>query len=74
MARIRTDIFKKYICGRKPLARWMCGIVREGRASKKVAETALEHAPKADVEGSLLLMYKLYANSMVSTEAFKRYR
>jgi hypothetical protein len=52
----------------------MGGIVREGRASKKVAETALEHTPKADVERPLLLMYKLYASSIVSTEAIKRYR
>jgi hypothetical protein len=52
----------------------MCSIVREGRASKKVAETALEHAPKAEVEGPLLLMYELYANSIVSTEAIKQYR
>jgi hypothetical protein len=28
----------------------MCGIGRGYRASKKVAETALERAPKADVE------------------------
>jgi hypothetical protein len=52
----------------------MCGIIREGRASKKVVEIALEYAPKADVEGLLLLMYKLYANSMVSTDAIKEYR
>jgi hypothetical protein len=51
----------------------MGGIVREGTASKKVAETALEHTPKADVERSLLLMYKLYTSSMVSTEAIQRW-
>ncbi len=50
----------------------MGGIVREGTVSKKVTETALEHAPKADVERSLLLMYKLYTSSMVSKEAIKR--
>ena len=50
----------------------MCGIVREGRASKKAAETALEHAPKAYVERFLLLMDKLYTSSIVSTEAIKR--
>jgi hypothetical protein len=50
----------------------MGGIVREGTISKKVTETALEHALKADVERSLLLMYKLHTSSMVSTEAIKR--
>jgi hypothetical protein len=47
----------------------MDGIGRERMASKKIAETALERAPKADVERFLLLMDKL---SMVSTEAIKR--
>jgi hypothetical protein len=42
-------------------------------ASKKIAEAALEHAPKADIERFLLLMDKLYTSSMVSTEAIKRY-
>jgi hypothetical protein len=74
LARIRFDIFKKYICGRKLLARWMCGIVREGRVSKKVIETILEDILKADIEGPLLLIYKLYANSIISIEAIKRYR
>jgi len=45
------------------------GIGRESIASKKIAETALEHAPKADVERFLLLMDK---SNMVSTEAIKR--
>jgi hypothetical protein len=36
-------------------------------ASKKIAETALKHAPYADVEGSLFLMDELYTSSMVST-------
>jgi hypothetical protein len=36
------------MCGRKPLAGWMGGIVREGRISKKDTEAALEHAPKAE--------------------------
>ena len=61
-----------HICGRKPVACWMGGIVREGAASKKVTEMALAHAPKADVKRSLLLMYKLYINSMVSMKAIKR--
>jgi hypothetical protein len=42
-------------------------------ALKKTVETALEHAPKADVERFLLLMDKLYASSIVNTEAIKRY-
>jgi hypothetical protein len=50
----------------------MGGIGREGMASKKIAEKALEHGPKADIERFLLLMGKLYASSMVSTEAIKR--
>jgi hypothetical protein len=41
-------------------------------ALKKIAETALEHAPKADVKRFLFLMDKLYTSSMVSTEAIKR--
>jgi hypothetical protein len=61
-----------YICGRKPVARRIGGIVREGTILKKLTETALEHALKADVERSLLLMYKLHTSSMVSTEAIKR--
>jgi hypothetical protein len=40
-------------------------------ASKRIAETALEHAPEADVERFLLVMNKLYTSSMVSTEAIK---
>jgi hypothetical protein len=40
-------------------------------ASKKIAETALKHAPKADVERSLLLMDELYTSSIVSTEAVR---
>jgi hypothetical protein len=36
----------------------MGGIGRESMASKKIAETALEHASKADVERFLLLMDK----------------
>jgi hypothetical protein len=54
------------------VARRIGGIVREETISKKVIETALEHAPKADIERSLLLMYKLYTSSIVSTEAIKR--
>jgi hypothetical protein len=46
--------------------------VREGTISKKVTETALEHTLKADIERSLLLMYKLYTSSIVSIEAIKR--
>jgi hypothetical protein len=41
-------------------------------ASKKIAETALENTPKADVERFLLLIDKLYTSSMVNTEAIKR--
>ena len=41
-------------------------------ASKKITETVLEYAPKADVEGPLLLMDKLYTSSMVRTEIIKR--
>lgn len=73
LARIRTDILKYHICSRKSLARWVGGIGRESMASKKSAETALEHAPKADVERFLLLMDKLYTSNTVSTEAIKRY-
>ena len=51
----------------------MGGMGRESIASKKIAETASEYAPKADVERFLLLMDKLYTSSMVSTEAIKRY-
>jgi hypothetical protein len=40
-------------------------------ASKKIAETALEHALETDVERFLLLIYKLYTSSMVSIEAIK---
>jgi len=50
----------------------MGGIVREGAASKKVTEIALAHTLKADVKGSLLLIYKLHINSMVSMKAIKR--
>ncbi|KAH6673052.1 hypothetical protein B0J14DRAFT_592270 [Halenospora varia] len=39
-----------------------CGIGRESRASKKITETALGPAPKADVE-FLLLMDKLYTTA-----------
>jgi hypothetical protein len=45
LARIRTNIFKYHVCSRKSLARWMGGIGRESGTSKKIAETALEHAP-----------------------------
>jgi hypothetical protein len=41
-------------------------------ASKKIAETTLEHVPKVDVERFLSLMDKLYTSGMVSTEAIKR--
>jgi hypothetical protein len=41
-------------------------------ASKKIAEMALEHTPKAGVERFLLLMDKLYTSSMVSTGAIKQ--
>jgi hypothetical protein len=37
-------------------------------ASKKIAEAALEHAPKADEERSLFLMDELYTSSIVSKE------
>ena len=40
-------------------------------ASKKLAEMAMEHAPKADVERSLFLMDKLYISSMVKTDAVR---
>jgi hypothetical protein len=50
----------------------MGGIVREGMASKKIAETALEHAPKADVERTLFLMDELHTSNMVSTKAVRR--
>lgn len=43
----RTDILKYYICSRKLLTYWVSGIGREDMASKKNAEMALEHAPKA---------------------------
>jgi hypothetical protein len=33
----------------------MGGVTREGTGLKKAAETTLEHALKADVEGSLLV-------------------
>ena len=45
---------------RKSLARWMGGIGREGMVLKKITETALEHAPEADIERFLFLMDKLY--------------
>jgi hypothetical protein len=51
----------------------MGGIGREGIASKKIAEKALEHVPKADIERVLLLMDILYTSSMASTEAIKRW-
>jgi len=51
----------------------MGSIVQEGTTSKKVAEIALEYTLKADVKRSLLLMYKLYISSIVSTEAIKRW-
>jgi hypothetical protein len=72
LASIRTDIFKYHICSRKSLTRWVGGIRREGMASKKIAEIALEHTPKAGVERFLLLMDKLYTSSMVSTGAIKQ--
>jgi hypothetical protein len=50
----------------------MGGIGRESITSKKIAETALEHAPKANIERSLFLMDELYTCSMVSTEAFRQ--
>ena len=37
--------------------------------SKKIAETALEYAPNADIERFLFFMDKLYTSSMISTEA-----
>jgi hypothetical protein len=46
----------------------MGGIGRKDMASKKIAEAALEHAPKADKERSLFLMDKLYTSSIVSNE------
>jgi hypothetical protein len=51
---------------------WVGGIGRESMTSKKIAETALEYAPKADVERFLLLMDKLYTSSIVGREAIKR--
>jgi len=41
-------------------------------ASKKIAETSLEHALKAGVERFLLLIDKLYTSSIVSMEAIKQ--
>jgi hypothetical protein len=72
LARIRTHVFKYHVCSRKSLASWMGGIGRESLASKKTTGTALEHAPKADVERSLLLMDELYTSSMVSTKAVRK--
>lgn len=69
---IRTNILKYYICSRKSLAHWVGGIRRESIASKKIAETSLEHALKAGVERFLLLIDKLYTSSIVSMEAIKQ--
>jgi hypothetical protein len=49
----------------------MGSIERESMALKKIAETALEHAPKADVKRSLFLMDELYTSSIVSKEAVR---
>lgn len=72
MASIRTDIFKYHICSRKSLAGWMGGIGGESMASKQIAQTALEHTPKADIERSLFLMNELYTSSIVSTESARQ--
>ncbi len=69
LTRIKTNVFKYHVCSRKSLSRWMCGIGRERMASKKIAETALEYAPNADIERFLFFMDKLYTSSMISTEA-----
>jgi hypothetical protein len=55
------------------LARWVGGVERESMPSKKIAETALEYAPNADVERFLLLIDKLYISNIVSKGAIKRY-
>jgi hypothetical protein len=49
----------------------MGGIGRESVTSKKIAETALEHALQADIERSLFLIDKLYTSSIVSTESVR---
>jgi hypothetical protein len=72
LPRIRTNIFKYHVCSRELLVRWIGGIGRGSMASKKIAEAALKHAPKPDVERSLFLMDELYTSSMVSTEALSR--
>jgi hypothetical protein len=65
-------MLKYHVCSRKSLFRGMGGIVQEGKISKKVAEVALEHTPKTEIEGLSLLRYKLYARGTVSTRAIKR--
>jgi hypothetical protein len=72
LARTRTDMLKYHICSRKSLARWMGGIGRESIALEKIAETALEHAPKANVERCLFLMDELYTAAWLARKSLRQ--